>query len=150
MESAATPTKPKRKNAVQGELFPASEKPRRYRKVAVDAAPAAPMSHRERLSHHEARVAETRKRVQAEYEAKGYGPMPRTSYRWMKPRTKGLPFSRMLFVNAIPGLNGARGLLVLRHPTKNRVAIRPATDELLKLFMPSLPAAFTASMLGMN
>jgi len=110
----------------------------------------APMTHRERMAAVDARAAETRARVQAELDEKGYGPMPRTSYRWMKPRTKGLPFSRMQFVNAIPGINGSRGLLVLRHPTKNRVAIKPASDQLLQLFMPSLPPAFAASMLGVN
>lgn len=139
MDSAATPTKPKRTSRAKKALDD-----------LMGVVPAAPMSHRERMAAVDARAAETRKRVQAEYEAEGYGPMPRTSYRWMKPRTKGLPFSRHVLVRAVPGFSGTRGALVIRHPTKGSVKHKTASVELLQVFMPSLPPAFAASMLGVN
>ena len=73
MDSAATPTKPKRSRAA---------------KPKVEAITTA--SHRERMAQVDARAAETRQRVEAEYAEKGYGPMPRTSFRWIGRRTKGL------------------------------------------------------------
>lgn len=134
MESAATPTKPKRSRAV---------------KQKVEAVVIA--SHRERMAQVDARAAETRKRVEAEYAEKGYGPMPRTSYRWIGRRTKGLPFSRMIADRVVPGVQGVPGVIFARHPTRKRgIRKLTATPAVIEIFMPSLPGHLTAAMLGTN
>ena len=136
MASAATPTKPKRSRAL---------------KSKIEAAPAAPLTHRERMAQVDARAAATRQRVEAEYAEKGYGPMPRTSFRWIGRRTKGLPFSRMVVKNVVPGVQGMPGVIVAAHPTKKRALKHlPATPAMLEIFMPSLPGHLTAAMLGTN
>ena len=131
MDSAATPTKRPR----------ATKKPK--------AAPVA--SHRERMAQVDARAAETRKRVEAEYVAEGYGPKPRTSVRWIGRRTKGLPFSRMIAEKVVPGVQGMPGVIFARHPTrKTGIKKLTATPAVLEIFMPSLPGHLTAAMLGTN
>lgn len=134
MESAATPAKPKRSRAA---------------KPKVEAT--VPMTHRERMAAVDAQASATRQRVLEEAIEKGYGPMPRTSVRWMGRRTKGLPFSRMIFVSSTPGFNGMRGSIIVRHPTKKRpLKTLTATDAVLETFMPSLPGSLAGAMLGAN
>lgn len=134
MDSAATPTKPKRARAA---------KP----KVKAEVV----LSHRERMAAVDASAAETRQRVLEEAIADGYGPKPRTSFRWLGRRTKGLPFSRMVVERVIPGVQGMPGVIVARHPTKKRGLKKlPATQAMLEIFMPSLPGSLTAAMLGTN
>lgn len=136
MDSAATPSKPKRSRAA---------------KPKVEATVVASITHRERMAAVDARAAETRKRVEADYAENGYGPMPRTSYRWIGRRTKGLPYSRMVVKNVIPGMHGTPGVIVVRHPTKRRgLKVLPANATMLEIFMPSLPGSLTAAMLGTN
>lgn len=133
MDSAATPTK----------------RTRAPKKAKVEAAPVA--SHRERMTQVDARAAETRKRIEAEYAEQGYGPMPRTSYRWIGRRTKGLPFSRMIADKVVPGVQGMPGVIFARHPTRKRgIQELTATPAVLEIFMPSLPGHLTAAMLGTN
>lgn len=133
MDSAATPTK----------------RPRATKKPKVEAAPVA--SHRERMAQVDARAAETRKRVLEQAIADGYGPMPRTSYRWIGRRTKGLPFSRMVAEKVVPGTHGMPGVIFARHPTrKTGIKKLTATPAVLEIFMPSLPGHLTAAMLGTN
>lgn len=135
MESAATPATPKRSRA----------KPKS--KVKAEVA----LSYRERMAAVDARAAEVRQQVLEKAIADGYGPMPRTSFRWMGRRTKGLPYSRMIFVSAKPGLPGMRGSIEVRHPTrKTWNKTLTATDAILETFMPSLPGSLTAAMLGAN
>ena len=155
MESAATPTKPKRSRAVKPQIDApeAVEAPakrsRATKKPAVEVAPA--FSHRERMAQVDARAAETRKRVEAEYAEKGYGPMPRTSFRWIGRRTKGLPYSRMIADHVVPGVQGMPGVIHARHPTrKTGIKKLTATPAILEIFMPSLTGHLTAAMLGTN
>lgn len=134
MESAATPTTP-------------TKRTRAPKKSKVEAVTIA--SHRERMAQVDARAAETRKRVEAEYAEKGYGPMPRT--RWLGRRTKGLPFSRMIAEKVVPGTHGMPGVIFARHPTrKTGIKKLAATPAVLEIFMPSLPGHLTAAMLGTN
>lgn len=138
MESAATPTKPKRVRAA---------------KPKAEATPvaAAPTTHRERMAAVDARAAETRKRLEAEYAEKGYGPMPRTGIRWMGRRTKGLPYSRMVIDHVSPGMNGLPGIIHAKHPTRKRpIKDLVATPSILQTFMPSLPPGLAGAMLGTN
>ncbi len=131
MGSAATPAAPKRSRA----------KP----KAEVI------LSHRERMAAVDARAAEVRQQMLEKAIADGYGPMPRTSFRWMGRRTKGPPYSRMIFVSAKPCLPGMRGSIEVRHPTrKTGNKTLTATDAILETFMPSLPSSLAAVMLGAN
>lgn len=99
----------------------------------------------------DARAAETRARLLEDYKAKGYGPMPRTSSRWMAPRTKGLPFSKCVVKDVIPGMPGRPGVIVVQSPTRRRSAHHlAATEDHLRMFLPQLPPALTAAMLGLN
>lgn len=76
------------------------------------------------------------------------GPSPLTSTRWIG-RTKGMPFSRMILRDTLPGSPGRPALLLLDHPTRNTGAqVKRATPALLDLFFPSLPDNFRSSMLG--
>lgn len=135
MDSAATPTTPKRSRATK--------------KPKVEAAPVA--SHRERMAQVDARAEGTRKRVLEQAIADGYGPKPRTSYRWIGRRTKGLPYSRMIAEKVVPGTNGMPGVIFARHPTrKTEIKKLTATPAVLEIFMPSLPGHLTAAMLGAN
>lgn len=131
MDSAATPAKPKRARAAK--------------------KPKVIASHRERMAEVDARAAETRKRVLEQAIADGYGPMPRTSFRWVGRRTKGLPFSRMIAEKVVPGVQGLPGVIFARHPTRKRgITKLTATPAVLEIFMPSLPGSLTAAMLGTN
>ena len=151
MESAATPTKPKRSRAVKPKPEGEAED-RRYLQVAVNGGEVTqPLTHSERMAAVDARAADIRQRVLEEHTAKGYGPMPRTGVRWMGRRTKGLPYSRMLVEKVVPGMNGLPGLIYAKHPTrKTGLKKLVATPAILETFMPSLPASLSASMLGLH
>lgn len=139
MDTAATEAKTKMKRS----RAPAKPKAERIK--------AAPLSFREEQTLIGKRAAEKRAALLEEYTEKGYGPVRRTSTRWMGVRTKGLPFSKCVVKNVIPGMQGTRGAIVVQSPTRRRGQhTLPATPENLRLFMPQLPPALTAAMLGVG
>ena len=154
------PTTPKRTRAVKpkAEATPvaAVEEPcdccSDIRRAEQELAHLEPTTtHRERMAAVDARAVETRKRVEAEFVEKGYGPKPRTSYRWIGRRTKGLPYSRMVIDHVSPGMNGLPGIIHAKHPTRKRpIKDLVATPEILQTFMPSLPPGLAGAMLGTN
>jgi hypothetical protein len=77
------------------------------------------------------------------------GPVQITSRRHLK-RTKGLPFSRCVMKEVIPGKPGTPAGLLLFHPTKNKYHVKMATPALLDVFYPGIGKnpVFAASLLG--
>ena len=96
----------------------------------------------------DARAAETRAAVEADYTERGYCPVMRTGVRWIGARTKGMPFSRHILKSMTLGQPGQPSVLSVEHPTKGYRKSLTATPALIALFYPSMPPHLQAVMLG--
>lgn len=92
------------------------------------------------------RAAAVREEVAARY-AKSHPSKPRTSSRWLGGN-KGLPFSRMVLKDTIPGTHGMPAHVVLHHPTRGGMVKKVLTPDLMRVFFPSMPEPLARQMLG--